>query len=153
MRPHRRLAWVGLLIAAGLAGCADDVPSPTVPPLAVVSGTAMPPDAEAALKMCFVPWGQIAGIGLVPHARDAWWYVPLSGREPEIQTDAPAWLIQVRGPLQAPLDPEIAVDPTCVVIAGQYTLFGTGGSIDQNGVVHSPRTVVHPPGSLPPLGP
>ena len=177
-RVPARQSVATLLIAAaatiGLAGCgpADTVPVDTVPvdtvpvdtvpvppavhpppPLAKVSRTHLPPAADQAITACNVTWDRIGGIGLVPRARDVSLYAPLSPQTIEIQSDEPAWVIQIRGQYTAPLDPSTELDPTCVVVNGSQMIFGTGGAWDNRGVFIPARDVWHPLGRLPPLGP
>jgi hypothetical protein len=155
-RRARSLRHGALAIVLGgvLAGCSDDVETgPIVPSLAVVPRTHLHAEADQAITACNVNWDRIGGIGLVPRARDVPLYAPVSPQTIEIQSDQPAWVIQIRGQFTAVLAPGTMLDPTCVVINGSQTLFGTGGGWDDRGVFTPDRDVWYPPGRLPPLGP
>ena len=64
---------------------------------------------------------EVAGMGLVPHARDVPEYAYLWGMEPEIQTDRPAWVIQLAGRVN--FGAGWADDPVCIVVDGKPTIF------------------------------
>ena len=119
-------------------------------------------EAQAALNACGAngPKGvgvtdqfAIVGMGLVAHARDVPEYVDLWGGEPEIQTDDPAWVIQMGGRVDLGGGTSWADDPVCVVVDGRPTIFSprTSGTATES---HIPPT---PPGSptraLPALAP
>ncbi len=79
---------------------------------------------------------KIVGMALIPSARDAPDYVALTGVEPEIQTDSPAWVIEFRGDVSIRVG--IVTDPVCVVVDGEASLFATGGSKKADGEVSTP---------------
>jgi hypothetical protein len=72
--------------------------------------------------------GTVGGMGLIPDARRVPDYVPLSGREPELAVDKPAWVIAFKGWLtmvtRAPPNPISEVeDPICVIVDGAPLTF------------------------------
>ncbi len=119
------------------------------------------PSAEAAeaLRICQVleyhGADKVGGMGRIPHARDAIHYAPLTGKEPEIDTDDPAWLITFRGELQMPRLQEVWIDPTCVVVGGDGGVFGTGPiRVNSTGETKQPPAdELQPDRALPPLAP
>ena len=133
--------------------------------LAAVSKSDPSPDASIALDACSItdtkgvfgkngPLGidLVVGMGQVPHARDAAKYVRLAGVEPEIQTDDPAWLIVVSGPIQLPLGPKMW-DATCVYVDGTATWFITGNH-EEDGKLLTPAPLPGTPAmALPALVP
>lgn len=135
-------------------------PRPIDLSIAAVSRSDPSPAAQAALSACGAsgPKGVgvttafvISGMGLVPHARDVPEYVPLWGIEPEIQTDKPAWVIQMAG--RVDWGDSWGVDPVCVVIDGASSMFepGTYGRGTQTVVPPTPSR--SPTRALPPLAP
>ena len=73
------------------------------------------------------------------------------GTEPELKTDKPVWVIQLKGEVQGRAG--VLVDPTCVVVDGMPTTYLTHGAIDK-GERWTPPPVKDPPVlSLPPLAP
>lgn len=124
--------------------------------LAAVSRSNPGAAASEVLDLCYVDaFGvdAIAGMAEVPRARDLPMYVNLVGVEPEIRTDAPAWVISFRGKVTLPRGLGWAIDPTCVVIDGERTLFLTGPHGRGDNQV-DPLPVPNPPTlALPPLAP
>lgn len=130
----------GFLVAA----CASPNPTPEPRKSAIPIPTGRPIDpaitpvsvsdpfsaAGRALRDCLADQylGPIAitGIGRIPHARDAVRYVPLTGLEPEIQTDDPAWIITYSGEVPMLKGGEDWIDPTCIVVAGHGGFYATG---------------------------
>lgn len=94
----------------------------------------------------------IAGMGRVPHARDIPEYAYLWGVEPEIQTDSPAWVIQMAGRVDVDAT-HWADDPVCVVIDGKGTVFApwASGTRRESFPLVSPPT--SPTRALPTLAP
>jgi hypothetical protein len=132
---------------------------PTIEP---VSASAPSPDARKVMELCLalklsgeVDVEHVAGMGLIPHARDAVRYVPLTGREPELETDEPAWLIQLRGEILLPRGFGTAFDPTCVVVGGDRYLYITGPIFHRGETtLTTPLPIETPPDLLlPPLAP
>jgi hypothetical protein len=82
-------------------------------------------DAAAALDRCLGGRRdvEVVSAGRIAHARDAWEYAPLPNYTVEIQSDEPAWLLQLGGdfllpsPSGAP-DANVFHDPLCIVRAG-----------------------------------
>lgn len=97
----------------------------------------------------------IAGMGRIGSATLTHDYATLTGLEPELQVDGPAWVIQFRGDVMQ-LRPvgEVWVDPICVVIDGSGGFYATGGYRTADGALRTPAPVDVPPRySLPPLDP
>lgn len=121
--------------------------------LAAVSRSAPSDDARDALSLCGVDpaSGQIAGMALVPSGAEVGKYAPMFGTEPELKTDRPVWVIQLKGEVFDRTG--MLVDPTCVVVDGVPTTYITHGAID-NGKRWTPPPVENPPTlALPPLAP
>ena len=91
--------------------------------------------------------------GQIPSARDIGHYVPMTGRERELNADSPAWVIQFRGDL--PMRGGIWTDPICVVTADTSGFYATGSTADYNGgEISTPEPPPTPPDRrLPPLAP
>jgi hypothetical protein len=96
---------------------------------------------------------QVGGMGQVPSAKDLPHYVPLTGREPQLKENSPAWVIQFRGDM--PQAAEVWTDPICVVTAGDFGFYATGPVKDLNtGKVRQPEPPPTPPDkTLPALVP
>lgn len=121
--------------------------------LEAVSASAPTVEAKAAMELCNVDpaGGTISGMALVPSGKDVAKYVPMQGTEPELKTERPVWVIQLKGEIEGRVG--TMVDPTCVVVSGIPTLYLTNGAID-NGVRWTAEPVKEPPTlSLPPLAP
>jgi hypothetical protein len=97
---------------------------------------------------------KVAGMAQVPSAKDVVRYVPLTGREPQLKEDGPAWVIQIKGEVQQ-RGSEIWIDPTCVVTAGDFGFYATGPVKNTStGDVMTPEEPSTPPDrTLPPLVP
>jgi hypothetical protein len=110
------------------------------------------------MSICDVPQlgrATVAGMGLIPRARDLWKYAPLTGREPQLSSSRPAWLIQFHGPIPMPVSDEEWIDPICVVIDGAGGFLATGPvrHLD-SGTIESPPPPARPPvWTVPPLAP
>lgn len=137
-------------------GVAQQPPAaPVDTALTQVSRSNPGPEAGAILDLCGAAGFDLAGISgmaKVAHARDLPRYVRLTGREPEIQTDAPAWVVAYSGRMTLPRALGWAEDPICVVIDGERTVFLTGRH-GRGDVESEPLPVPGPPFSLPPLAP
>jgi hypothetical protein len=96
-------------------------------------------------------------MGLVPRARDVPRYARMFGTEPELQTDAPAWVIQLVGRID--YREYWANNPVCVVIDGRSWIFapeaygGPSAETGQDAVNPNPSIAPDPPFRLPPLAP
>ena len=133
---------------------------PVDPAIQAVSVSNPPAAAARTFEVCLVNElvarngiGVIAGIGRIDHASDAIHYARLTRREPELQTDKPAWLVQFRGDIRLPGGGRAFVDPTCIVVeGGDGGFFATGGVRDPvSGSVSTPLPdVVSPDRALPP---
>lgn len=97
----------------------------------------------------------VSGMGRIDHARDAARYAPLTGLEPEIKTDAPAWIVTFKGDVPMPMTGEIWVDPTCIVVDGDGGFYATGPvKILSSKATVTPRPAKQQPDlALPPLLP
>jgi hypothetical protein len=119
------------------------------------------PSSEAAdaLRICQVGdtigSEMVSGMGRIDHARDAVRYVSLTGLEPEIQTDAPAWIVTFKGEVPMPKSGEIWADPTCIVVKGDGGFYATGPvKILASAVTVTPLPAKQKPDlALPPLLP
>lgn len=138
-------------------GAATVLPiDPSVEPVAL---SALSPEAASVLQICQVldniGTDRVAGMGKIDHARDAVHYAWLTGLEPEIQTDAPAWVVAFKGEVPMPMSGEVWVDPTCIVVDGDGGFYATGPvRILASGVtVTPPPARVKPDRALPPLLP
>jgi hypothetical protein len=130
---------------------------------APVSLSQPPVDAARAFELCAVRgWVErdgidvIAGIGRIDHAYDAAHYARLTGREPELQSDQPAWIVQFRGDIRMAWSNTVYVDPTCIVVeGGDGGFFGTGTVREVgSGVTRTPQPVpAEPDRLLPPPQP
>lgn len=168
--------WVAAgIVSCLLAGCAatgptspstsgsSPVPRPIAPDIAPVSISSPTPDAQVALDACLITDSThdgastlgvalVEGMGKVVPARDAPIYAPLTGLEPEIQTDAPAWVIAIAGVVSLPLADTMR-NPTCVVVGGQATWFDTDAHSTPEGWVTARPLALPPIYRLPPLVP
>ena len=167
MRSRRLTAfWMGFVLAA--AGCTawpgSDVGAPTAPPASSDQGrpidtslesprlSALPDEARQALLACEVDSGIVGGMALIPSAREIPKYARFYGVEPELQTDQPAWVIQINGDLPSRTG-SLLHDPTCVVIGGIATMFVSNGETI-GGVTITPAPQAKAPVlELPPLEP
>jgi hypothetical protein len=113
-----------------------------------VSLSAPSPAAAAGIRLCLVrSWAtQVAGIGIIDHARLLPYYVPLTGQEPEIQNDSPAFVVQFSGTIPLPVIGGRGsgrggpiIDPLCVVLKGLPIWFATGPWMDSNGHIETPK--------------
>ena len=100
-----------------------------------VSLSAPPPDAARTFEMCAIrQWidrdglDVIAGLGRIDHANDAFHYVRLTQREPELEFDRPAWIVSFRGEVRMAMSNTIYLSPACIVVSG-----GDGGFFGSNG--------------------
>jgi hypothetical protein len=116
------------------------------------------PEAADALRICRVlDFGadKVSGMGRIDKARDAVRYATFTGTEPEIRTDAPAWLVAFGGEIPMPMSGEIWIDPTCIVVGGDGGFYATGPvRILSSGVTVTPLPAGQEPDlALPPLLP
>lgn len=144
----------------------SDVPtaeSPGTRLIVPISLSQPPADAARAFEICAIRgWVDrdgidvIAGIGRIDHAYDAARYVRLTGREPELQSDQPAWIVQFRGQIRMAWSNTVYVDPACIVVdGGDGGFFGTGATREVgSNVTTTPRPVpTEPDRLLPPPRP
>jgi hypothetical protein len=129
----------------------------TIAPLSI---SKPPGDASRAFEVCSVEqWvdrkglGVVAGIGRIDRASDAPHYARLSGREPEIHSEKPAWIVQFSGDIRMPWSNQIYVDPACIVVeGGEGGFFATGGvrELGSDEVREAPSDAIQPDRALPP---
>jgi hypothetical protein len=126
---------------------------PVDPALTPVSRSNPGPEAKAALELCVRPdeLALVVGMALLPSAREVGRYMLSNGKEPELQDDAPVWLVQLEGPVTYRFG--TVFHPTCMVKKGEPTLFmAYGGS--QDGATWTPPVDFTPATrALPPLAP
>jgi hypothetical protein len=138
----------------GLVGPKIEAP-PVDASLVPVSRSDPGPEAAAVLALCeaagFDPSG-IGGMAMLPSARDLPTYVRLTGQEPEIHLDRPAWVAAYSGRMTLPRGLGWADDPTCVVIDGGRFVFLTGDH-GRGDVTIAALDVPRPELALPPLAP
>lgn len=146
--------------AAGSAPTAGSVPAvdPRVEPISLANP---PAAAGPAFEICRIrDWVArygpevISGAGRIDRARDAVHYVALTGREPEIQIDEPAWIVQFRGDIRVDWH-LVFTDPVCIVVNGAGGFHGTGPvRVVDTGAVITPQPAASVPDlALPPLLP
>jgi hypothetical protein len=133
---------------------------PLDPAIAAVSRSHPGPDAQRAMDLCGVRGygiGTVGGMGLIANAKRVPDYVPLTGREPELAVDKPAWVVAFQGwipMVTRSRSPITEVEnPVCVVIDGAPVLFLTGASRDGDVIVTPPPNSHEPIFALPPLAP
>ena len=150
----------GTTVAPTVVGAPWVNTSPVDPSIEPVSRSNPTAAAEAALIACGAnrPKGigvttdfAIASMGLIPHARDVPEYANLWGMEPEIQTDKPAWVIQMAGRVGS--HEFWADDPVCVVVDGVGTTYSPTSYGRGTKTVAAPTPPRSPTRALPPLAP
>jgi hypothetical protein len=94
----------------------------------------------------------ISGMAMLPSASDIPKYARLTGQEPELRIDGPAWVVAYSGRMTLPRGLGWADDPTCVVIGGERFVFMTGDH-GRGDVTFGALDVPEPELSLPPLAP
>jgi hypothetical protein len=152
-------AWTCPPVGSGDGGAPEACPTPplTTPDrlptdlpvdssLAAVSLSNPSPEASAALSRCVrrSDWDKIAGMAQLP-ARDLHRFTYTNGHEPELQTDALVWAIQLRGDNDDTVG--IALDPLCVVIDGIAWTYPPWGMAGEHYV--APSSFVLPGAALP----
>jgi hypothetical protein len=87
-------------------------------------------DDATAVQMCnyTTDTSSVVGMARVPSGHDVGKYAPVTGHEPELQTDAAVWVAVIKGTVQL-RNGSVAVDPTCVFVGGQRYLYITGDLI------------------------
>jgi len=138
--------------AAGTA-----LPVPDVTPVSLSAPSTL---AAEGMRFCGVQqWAKdVGGIGIIAHARLLPYYVPLTGREPEIQRDTPAFVVQYSGTIRIPtrtLTPMLDVQgATCVVLDGAPIWYISGPARDPlTGQTWTPEPAPLDTKDLPPLMP
>jgi hypothetical protein len=99
-----------------------------------------------------VSFTEVAGMGEIDPVSDVPHYVPLTGREPQLQEHGAAWVVQVRGDILQ-RGGEIWTDPTCIVTEHDFGYFATGPvTVVSTGKVFPPEApTIVPDRTLPPL--
>jgi hypothetical protein len=99
---------------------------------------------------------QIAGIGIVAHGTLVKEYVPVTGREPELDTASPLFVVQFSGTIR-----EISMggpgtpgwidiqNAVCVVVGGEPLYFVTGPWVDGAGQSGTPQPAPYDTKDLP----
>lgn len=139
---------------------ATAVAQPVDPGQALEAVSASHPSADAADAMAKCHIGdmivieKVAGMAELPTASDILHYVPLTGREPQLEESGPVWVIQIKGDVQE-LGGEIWTNPTCVVTQLDFGYFATGPVTNTaTGKTIQPEApAVAPDRTLPPLAP
>jgi len=140
---------VGTFVVDG-AGVVYDATGTAVaiPDVTPVSLSAPSTLAAEGIRLCGVQqWAkEVGGIGIIDHARLLPYYVPLTGREPEIQRDTPAFVVQYSGQIRLPLRGgpgsagyTDATGTTCVVLDGAPRFYITGPATDSLGRPSTPE--------------
>ena len=147
-----------LLASCGLS--ATDAPAsamvrglPDVPvdsTLEAVSKTNPDADAAAALDQCVRPGDidKVVGMAHIP-ARDVHRFTLTNGKEPELETDALVWAIQLKGGIHSSFG--VMLDPLCVVLRGEPIQFVPYGLVGEPFAV--PEGFVEAVAALPSLAP
>jgi hypothetical protein len=101
-----------------------------------------------------VPIEKVIGMGQISSAKDLYRYIPLTGREPQLREEGPAWIIQMLAELPQPGSNEVWIDPTCVVTQDDFGYFATAPVRNATGTLLTPEAPAIPPDrKLPPLAP
>jgi hypothetical protein len=119
-------------------------PAPDVEPVSMTASSGLA--ADGLLKCTVSAYADhVAGIGIVAHGNLVKDYVPLSGKEPELMTDHPVFVVQYSGTIRelsmggpgsaAWIDIQNAV---CAVIDGESYNYVSGPWVDSNGKTGSP---------------
>jgi hypothetical protein len=135
--------------------------APGATDLVAVSASSPDPAAAKVLERCNIAlYGtdHVSGMGMISKASDLPHYVSLTGREPVLSFDGPAWIVAFKGQIAMPKLNEIWIDPVCVVVdspdAGLSGFYATGGWVASSGEVHTPLPAILPPDRpLPSLSP
>ena len=102
-----------------------------------------------------VPIANVTGMGKIASPKDLSRYVPLTGREPQLLDDGPAWIVTTHMNLAQPGGDEVWTDPTCVATRNELGWYATGPvTIASTGSARSPEPPKTPPDLIvPPLAP
>jgi hypothetical protein len=147
------LSLVAACGSVGVSASPDTTVAPSASPQASAAADVAPvsmsaPSALAAegIRQCVprIYTLQVVGIGIVIHGNLVKNYVALSGKEPELMTDDPAFVVQFSGTIR-----EINIggpgnagwidihDAICVVVDGTPYHYVTGSWVDSKGVIGS----------------
>lgn len=160
---HLFLLTVLMVSGCSSAGSLATSGRPLDPHVAQVSLSSITKDGQAALDACGLtdstgrleggrPYGteQISGMGKIAHAREVGSYALVTGREPELQSDQPAWVIEITGMISDPFAGTLT-NPTCVVVESEPYWYVTGSQGDGDNLVTAPPLAPGPSFGLPPL--
>jgi hypothetical protein len=101
-----------------------------------VSASNPSPDAVRVFEACHigdgdsVPLDRVTGMGMIHSARDLPRYIPLTGREPQLDVTGPVWIVTTDVAVPQPGSREVWSGPTCVVTSLESGWFATGPVTD-----------------------
>lgn len=97
---------------------------------------------------------QVTGMAKLSDGSEITHFIPLSGREPQLNDPEPVWLLTVHGDIPQ-FGGEVWVDPSCVVTRQTFGYFATGAIRNkETGAETTPLPPVSQPDrSLPPPAP
>jgi len=153
---------VACLLAACAAAEGSLSPSSSGALPAVSLSKPATPEAAEAVGLCVLTdhLGQVAGMAEIDHGYDVPKYAPLTGAEPEIQTDSPVWVVRYSGVIRLSVRGQAAssafVDaetPTCIVVDGVSSWLMTGTTTAQDGTKVTPLPATQSLLPLPTLAP
>lgn len=133
-----------------------EVPTlPAVPvdaSLVAVSRSTPSAEAEEALNLCVRPqdYAAVAGMARLANGGEVKKYMLTNGAEPELEVDAPVWMVQLKGPIHYRWGTPF--NPVCVVIDGVPTIYVPYGSVERPDTP-APPDFVAPKLALPPMVP
>jgi hypothetical protein len=134
---------------------------PVAPGITGVSLSKLSPDAQAVFAACHlgdhdqIPIAKVRGVGVIASMKDILHYVPLTGREPQLASRGPVWIVTVHYDMFTPGGPDVMVDPTCIVTGDEAFWYATGGSRNSaTGKVTPPESPANAPDrAVPSLAP
>ena len=162
---------LAVLSACTVAAPVVEEPTESATPSTTPIETPLPGDVRAvsasnpsagaldAMAKChigdMIPIAKVTGMGQIASATDLYRYIPLTGREPQLREEGPAWIIQVHAELPQPGSNEVWIDPTCVVTQDDFGYFATGPVRNAaTGALFTPEAPAIPPDrKLPALAP
>jgi hypothetical protein len=95
----------------------------------------------------------VSRMALIPHASDASRYERFTGLEPELHTQAAAWLVEFAGGVFMPIEGATWYDTVCVDIGGSAGFYGTGATLFKGRLYAPPSVAAEPEFALPTLAP
>jgi hypothetical protein len=120
---------------------------PVDPSIEPISLSRPRPEAAAVLQRCLNDRDGIEVVagGRIPHAREAWEYVPVPRNQGGIQSDEPMWVLQLRGTFIFPTPSGAAPDAGTVRNPVCFARNGESGYIDVSETDASAVTKSLPP--------